>query len=134
MATFASSFSFQITTVFNSLEDTAAKCCLELTDELDNPSKVYFQVDRDDLYKFQVANAELDGFIKLLLRSYTGLFTNYVSIDEQLMAQRANISAELVYQFLTRLENTEDNRLYSSEKDPPILFLQKKGLISTASG
>ena len=34
-----------------------------------------FRTGRDDLYGFQVKNAEFDGFIKLLLRSYSGLFT-----------------------------------------------------------
>ena len=101
MATFASSFSFQITAVFNSLKILQREGYLELTDEIDNPSKVYFQIGRDDLYKFQVANADFDGFIKLLLRSYTGLFTNYVAVDEELLAQRANIGPDLVYEFLT---------------------------------
>ena len=126
MGTFASSFSFQITTVFNSLKILQREGYLELTDELDNPSKVYFQVDRDDLYKFQVANAELDGFVKLLLRSYTGLFTNYVSIDEQLMAQRSNISAETVYQFLIRLRAQKIIDYIPQKKTPYVIFTKER--------
>ncbi|MBW8325468.1 MAG: RecQ family ATP-dependent DNA helicase [Prolixibacteraceae bacterium] len=126
MASFASSFSFQITTVYNSLKILQREGYLELTDELDNPSKVYFQVDRDDLYKFQVANAELDGFIKLLLRSYTGLFTNYVAIDEQLMAQRASISPELVYQFLVKLRTQKIIDYIPQKKTPFIIFTKER--------
>jgi len=125
MASFASSFSFQITAVYNSLKILQREGYLELTDELDNPSRVYFQVDRDDLYKFQVANAEVDGFIKLLLRSYTGLFTNYVSIDEQLLAKRANIDPELIYQFLCRLR-TQKVIDYIPQKKTPFIILTKE--------
>ncbi len=126
MAMFASSFSFQINTVYNSLKILQREGYLELTDELDNPSKVYFQVDRDDLYKFQVANAEFDGFIKLLLRSYTGLFTNYVAIDEELMAKRANVSPDLVYQFLTRLRTQRVIDYIPQKKTPYIIFVKER--------
>ncbi len=126
MGAFASSFSFQITAVYNSLKILQREGYLELTDELDNPSKVYFQVDRDDLYKFQVANAEFDGFIKLLLRSYTGLFTNYVSIDEELMAKRANVSPDLVYQFLTRLRTQHVIDYIPQKKTPFIIFVKER--------
>ena len=126
MASFASNFSFQITAVYNSLKILQREGYLELTDELDNPSKVYFQVDRDDLYKFQVANASFDGFIKLLLRSYTGLFTNYVSIDEELMAKRANVSHDLVYEFLTRLRTQKIIDYIPQKKTPFIIFTRER--------
>ena len=126
MATFASKFSFQITEVYNSLKILQREGYLELTDELDNPSKVYFRVDRDDLYKFQVANSDFDGFIKLLLRSYTGLFTNYVAIDEQLLAQRANVSPELVYDFLCRLRTQKIIDFIPQKKTPFVIFTKER--------
>ena len=52
---------------------------IEFTEEINNPSRVHFIVGRDDLYKFQVANESFDGFIKLLLRSYTGMFSEFVA-------------------------------------------------------
>ncbi len=126
MATFASNFSLQITTVYNSLKILQREGYLEVTEELDNPSKVYFQIDREDLYKFQVANAEFDGFVKLLLRSYTGLFTNYVPIDEQLLAQRANITPELVYDFLTKLRVQKIIDYIPQKKAPYIIFTKER--------
>lgn len=126
MASFASSFSLQITTVYNSLKILQREGYLELTDELDNPSKVYFQVDRDDLYKFQVANAGFDGFVKLLLRSYTGLFTNYVAIDEQLLSKRANITPEMVYEFLCKLRAQKVIDYIPQKKTPFIIFAKER--------
>ena len=126
MGTFAGNFSFQITAVYNCLKILQRDGYLELTDEIDNPSKVYFQVDRDDLYKFQVANAEFDGFIKLLLRSYTGLFTNYVAIDEDLLAKRANVSTDLVYQFLIRLRTVKIIDYIPRKKSPYLIFTKER--------
>ena len=126
MATFAANFSMQITNVYNSLKILQREGYLELTEELDNPSKVYFQVDRDDLYKFQVANASFDGFIKLLLRSYTGLFTNYVSIDEELLATRANIHPDTVYEFLVRLRSQKIIDYIPKKKAPYVIFTRER--------
>ena len=126
MGLFAARFSLQITEVYNSLKILQREGYLELTDELDNQPKVYFKVDRDDLYKFQVANADFDGFIKLLLRSYTGLFTNYVTIDEKLLAKRANVSPDLVYQFLIRLRTQHIIDYIPQKKTPYIIFSKER--------
>ena len=105
IADFISKFKFNAVIAYNSLKFLEREGYIELTDELNNPSRVLFYYNRDDLYKFQVENSAFDGFIKLLLRSYTGLFTEFVSIDEQTLAGRAKISRELVYEFLKKLNN-----------------------------
>jgi ATP-dependent DNA helicase RecQ len=40
------------------------------------------------LYKFQVEHPNQDDFIKLLLRSYGGMFDQYVTINEKIIAER----------------------------------------------
>ena len=105
MADFISKFKFNAVIAYNSLKFLEREGYIELTDELNNPSRVLFLYKRDDLYKFQVENSTFDGFIKLLLRSYTGLFTEFVPIDEQILAGRAKISRALVYDFLKKLSN-----------------------------
>lgn len=88
MPEFASQFKLPILICYSSLKQLQSEGYIEFTEELNNPSKVLFQTSRDDLYKFQIANPQLDGFIKLLLRSYSGIFTNYVSIDESFIAKK----------------------------------------------
>jgi ATP-dependent DNA helicase RecQ len=99
---------------------------LELTEELDNPSKVHFLVGRDELYKFQIANANYDGFIKLLLRSYSALFTNYVSIDEDLLAKRANISVDVIKRYLSLLGSNKIIHYIPRKKTPFIIFTRER--------
>ncbi|MBN1820176.1 MAG: ATP-dependent DNA helicase RecQ, partial [Prolixibacteraceae bacterium] len=54
---FAETFHFQISMVFNSLKILQQEGYLEFTEEVNSPSRIYFTVNRDDLYRFQVANA-----------------------------------------------------------------------------
>ena len=93
---------------------------------MENPSRVYFIVSRDDLYKFQVSNADIDGFIKLLLRSYTGLFTGFVHIDEHLLAKRMGIDQEQVYNFLKHLRNIGIIDYVPQNNTPYIFFCKER--------
>lgn len=123
---FSQSFKFQQAMVYNSLKLLQREGYLEFTEEVDSPSRIYFVVSRDDLYKFQVANASFDGFIKLLLRSYTGLFTGYVNIDEELLAKRAGISQDVVYNFLKHLRKSKIIDFIPRNKTPYIFFSKER--------
>ncbi|MCD6354672.1 MAG: RecQ family ATP-dependent DNA helicase [Prolixibacteraceae bacterium] len=123
---FAQAYKFQQSMVYSSLKILQREGYLEFTDEVDSPSRIYFTVSRNDLYKFQVANAQLDGFIKLLLRSYTGLFTGYVNIDEELMARRAAISGEQVYDFLKHLRKSKIIDYIPRTRTPFIYFTKER--------
>lgn len=59
----------------------------ELTDEIDNPSRIMFIVNRDELYKVQLGNVQLDVLIKATMRMYTGLFSKITPIDEAYIAK-----------------------------------------------
>jgi ATP-dependent DNA helicase RecQ len=126
IADFAGSFNLSINTTLNSLKILQREGYLELTEELDNPSRLYFIIGRDDLYRFQVANASFDGFIKLLLRSYSGLFTNYVGIDEDLLAKRAGIPVETIYRFLNLLNTSKVVHYIPRKKTPFVIFTKER--------
>jgi len=123
---FAQAFKFQQTMVFNSLKILQREGYLEFTEEVDSPSRVYFTVSRDDLYKFQVSNAEMDGFIKLLLRSYTGLFTGFVSVDEELLAKRSGASSEQIYEYLKHLRKSKIIDYVPKNRTPYIYFSKER--------
>jgi ATP-dependent DNA helicase RecQ len=99
---------------------------LSLTDAFHNPSRIKFQVERDALYQFQVNHGELDGFIKLLLRSYSGLFTQFVKIDEVFLARRSGLSAERVYHYLITLSTRQIISYIPRKEVPVITFLEER--------
>lgn len=123
---FAQAFRFQQAQVYNSLKILQREGYLEFTEEIDSPSRIFFTVSRDDLYKFQVENASLDGFVKLILRSYTGLFNGYVSVDEDLLARRAGITQEKVYSFLKHLRKSKIIDYVPRNRTPFIYFSKER--------
>lgn len=123
---FAQAFKFQQAMVYNSLKILQREGYLEFTEEVDSPSRIYFSVSRDDLYRFQVANSSIDGFIKLLLRSYTGLFTGYVSVDEDVLAKRAGLSQDQVYNYLKHLRKSNVIDYVPRNRTPFIYFTKER--------
>lgn len=123
---FVQRYKGQVVEVYSSLKFLEREGYLELTDEIDNPSRLKFIVSRDDLYKFQIANAAFDAFIKLLLRTYSGMFTNFVPINESLLAKRASAEHEVVYQYLVKLNNLKIIRYIPRKKTPYIVFTEER--------
>src|SRR5690606_10387562 len=71
------------------------------------PSRLKILVNKEELYKFQVANKKFDPFIKLLLRSHIGLFEEFVTISESDMCKRLNVPKAEVTGFLEYLHQQE---------------------------
>ncbi len=111
---------------YNALKMVEKHGYIELTDEVNNRSRVFFIVGRDDLYRFQVENKAFDGFIKLILRSYTGLFSDYVRIDEDFLSKKANISRDTVYQYLVNLDKRKIISYIPSKKTPLIIYNEER--------
>ena len=126
IADFAERYKMSILTIYNSLKFLQAEGYLELTEEIHHPSKLKFLIDRDYLYKFQVANAEFDNFIKLLLRTYSGLFTEYVTIYEDVLASKAEVPVDTIRQYLMRLTATGIVKYIGQKKTPVIIYTEER--------
>ncbi len=123
---FARSYKLSVYTTFSSLKILEIQGYIELTDEINNPSRIKFILDRDDLYRFQVSNSRFDSFIKLLLRSYTGIFTEYTSIDEGMLAKRANVEQGVVRQYLNKLVTLGVISFLPQKRTPMVLFFEER--------
>lgn len=84
---FSKKFSLNSVSAYYAIKYLEQEGYWELTDELDNPSRIMFVVERDELYKVQIDNPQLDKFIKSVLRIYTGLFSRITTIDEEYIAR-----------------------------------------------
>lgn len=123
---FASRYRFSLATIYSSIQFLQKEGYLELTDELSNKSKIHFYVNRDELYNFQLTKSGYDGFIKLLLRSYTGVFTDYVKIDEASLARKAGSGKDLIYKYLIQLRKLKILDYIPYRKTPMILFTEER--------
>jgi ATP-dependent DNA helicase RecQ len=126
MAEFVSRYRLPVIETYNSLAFLQREGYVEFTEEINNPSRVHFVVGRDDLYKFQVANESFDGFIKLLLRSYTGMFTEFVAINEDSLSRKAAISRDTVYSYLVKLSSMNIIRFIPGKKTSLVIFTEER--------
>ncbi|MGA1977287.1 MAG: ATP-dependent DNA helicase RecQ [Bacteroidales bacterium] len=133
MSGFVSKYRLPVIETFNSLSFLQREGYIEFTEEIDNPSRVHFTLGRDDLYRFQVANESFDGFIKLLLRSYTGMFSEFVVINEEALAKKSALSTENVYRFLVKLTSLGIIKFIPGKRTSLVIFteerLERKALI-----
>jgi ATP-dependent DNA helicase RecQ len=111
---------------YNALKILEKEGYIAFAEDVNNPSRVHFAVGRDDLYKFQVANAAFDIFVKVLLRSYSGMFTDYSIIDEQTIASRSKLPADVVYQYLLKLSSLKIIKYIPKRKTPTITYLEER--------
>lgn len=102
IADFCSKFKLPILITYNCLKILQQAGYIELTDEQDNTSRLLFTLQKDDLYKLR-QNTEQDQLTHVLLRSYTGLFTEPAYINEDLIAKRLGWKRDMVYNQLTGL-------------------------------
>lgn len=123
---FSHHYNLNTVQAFNALKILEKEGYLQLTEEANNPSRIHFLVNRDDLYKFQVSNSIFDGFIKLLLRSYTGLFNDYVKIDEASLAKKAGIQYDDVYNYLKKLKSLKTINYIPQKKTAMVVFTEER--------
>jgi ATP-dependent DNA helicase RecQ len=126
MSDFVSKYRLPVIETYNSLSFLQREGYIEFTEEINNPSRVHFIVSRDDLYKFQVANESFDSFIKLLLRSYTGMFSEFVAINEDALAKKSALSRDTVYRFLVKLSSFNIIRYIPGKKTALIIFTEER--------
>lgn len=99
---------------------------LDYTDEQDNASRLIFTLRRDELYKLQEYEADIEKLIHVILRSYTGLFTDYAFINEESLSIRTGLSRQRVYEILVMLTQRRVLHYIPRKKTPYIIYSQKR--------
>ncbi len=99
---------------------------LEYTDEQDNASRLIFTLQRDELYKLQEYDADIEKLINVILRSYTGLFTDYVYINEESLEIRSGLSRQRIYDILVMLTQRRVLHYIPRKKTPYIIYTRER--------
>ncbi len=76
---------------------------LTLTEEMKLPSRVIFLVTRDELYRVRINNPEVDALLRVMLRLYDGIFTDFRAIDEIKIARMSGYTLAKVKELLAVL-------------------------------
>ena len=99
---------------------------IEYTDEQDNASRLHMQLRREELYRLKQLDAEQETLIQWVLRSYGGIFSDYVFIDERQLATLTGLTADEVYHHLLAMTRAGIIHYIPHKKTPYITFCCKR--------
>ena len=99
---------------------------LEYTDEQDNSSRILFTIRRDELYKLREMGKEAEALIQSILRSYTGVFTDYAYISEESLAIRTGLTRQQIYNILVTLTKRRIVDYSPRKKTPYIIYTRER--------
>ena len=122
MFDFAARFRFFVPTALQSIKILQQNGYLILTDETDNPPRIRFIVQRDELYRIRVDRRELDHFITVLLRRYSGLFSDFVPIAEDELAHLTGYTAGRVRELLKKLWQLHIVKYIPGNRSPMLIL------------
>ena len=122
---FANRYGFSIIEVFHTLKILEKEGFLILSDSFDEPSKVMIKASRDEIYGFQVNNPQFSELIKCMLRSLPGVMTDFVKINEEVLAKKVGLTADKVTEQFKKLDAYHFLTYIPRNDKPQVLFLSE---------
>ncbi len=98
---------------------------IEYMDEMDYSARLLFTSGRDDLYRMH-QDKVTDNVMNIILRNYSGIFTDYAYIDEHLICSRAGIDREQLYTTLMSLQSQGVVRYVPERRTPVIIWTRDR--------
>ena len=95
-------------------------------EEEEHTSRLRFTIQRDELYRHYDISETSDQVIRTLLRLYSGVFSDYVFIDEKSISEVSGIALESLYESLLGLSRARVVHYVPRRTCPSITFTQKR--------
>lgn len=126
VAHFCDQYNLNIQTTLSAIKLLELQDLLAFSDAPGFYSRIHFLVRPESLYEFQVKQPLLDQFIRILLRSYEGLFTEYVAIREKEVAKRTGKTLAEVVQLLKKLHQLNIIDYQPATDEPQLTFTEER--------
>ena len=95
-------------------------------EEEEHTSRLRFTIQRDELYRRYDISETSDQIIRTLLRLYSGVFSDYVFIDEKSISEMSGIELEPLYESLLGLSRARVVHYVPRRTCPSVTFTQKR--------
>lgn len=126
LTTFSSQYNMKALEVFSAIKILEREGYLVLNEAFNAPSRLMFNAGKEDIYNFQLQNPAYDGFLKVLLRSYAGVFSAFTRIDEKSLARRLKSLPELVRKTLLKLDQMGLLYYYPQNEAAQIVYVHPR--------
>ena len=114
------------TQYFNALKLLDNIGVILVSEHLRDKSELQFHLTGDQLLRYQKENPAYEPLITVILRSYTGVFTQFTDIDERIIANRLETTEEAVIEQLKALRSEKILSYQPQSNIPLIVFLKDR--------
>jgi ATP-dependent DNA helicase RecQ len=126
IAAFCTQYNFESLTVFNSLKILAREGYISFTEGFYQAAKLKIELNREELYQFQLKSPQYDSIVQTLLRNHTALFENFVTINEYELAKQLKTIREHVVKKLVVLHQYKVINYIPETELPHITFERER--------
>jgi ATP-dependent DNA helicase RecQ len=126
ITSFCETYKMKPLIVLNSIKFLEKEEYLSYNDDGSLSSRLKFEANNKTLYEFQVYNKEVVPLIKLLLRSFQGIFDQFAMIEEFQLGKKLGLSPEQIKQMLLFLDKKEIISYLPKHTKPQITFTRER--------
>ena len=119
---FCRTFNLPVLPTLNALRILTQAEYIQFVEEIETQSRVMILADKARLYNIPTTTHRADEVLQALLRSYTGLFADYVFINEDVIAYRYNLSPQTIYDSLIEYNRLHILHYVPRKRTPYIIY------------
>ncbi len=126
IADFSKQYGFNILEVYNSIKLLEREGFVFYIESAGKFSKLFIPLKKETLYRYMVEHPESDQVLKEILRSYGGIFTDYININETQLAKRADMNKDDVVRKLIFLNKANILNYIPIRTKPQLVYAQER--------
>lgn len=120
---FCRNYCFSVNEAYSALRFLGKEGLVDIPEREETSSQLKVLVSREDLYRYMVENKRYGDLINVIVRTYGGLFTDYVDINEKLLASKSGLDVDKVEKYLLHLDALEIWAYKRLSDKPRLCFL-----------
>lgn len=123
---FSQQFKLPIEKTLNALKILEQSSFIQMTDAVLIPSKIQILVSSQELNIYRDKDPFLEELLQTILRTYEGIFSTAIQIQESALARLCNVSFEKIIKALQYLHNEVVLQYQESKNKPQIQILHQR--------
>ncbi len=123
---FCKQYEFDILETYSAIKLLEKEGFLIYSETSGRYSKLKITMNKSELYRFMVENPYEDHLVKEILRSYAGIFTDYININEKILAKRVSMEPAKIVEMLTELSKKKVLSYIPIRRKPQLVFVYQR--------
>ena len=119
---FCRTFDLPVLPTHNALKILTQAGYIEFVEEIETQSRVMIHARKEELYDLDTQTPGADQVLQAILRLYSGLFADYVFINEDVIAFRTGLDQETIYKSLLELTRMRILHYVPRKRTPYIIY------------